>query len=417
MSKSDRPGWDSLWINVRLMTMAAQNDFGIIEDGAIAVQDGKIAWLGARSELPADTHATNVHDGHGDWLTPGLIDCHTHIIYAGNRSDEFEARQGGVSYAEISHRGGGIRASVRATRAASENELLVQSLPRLKALLAEGVTSIEIKSGYGLDLENEAKMLRAARRVGRELPLRVRTTFLGAHALPPEFEGRAEAYIRFLSEAVLPALHREGLVDAVDAFCESIGFSAEQTEIIFKAARTAGLPVKLHAEQLSDQSGAQLVARYQGLSADHLEYLSDAGVAAMASAGTVAVLLPGAFYFLRETRLPPIEKLREAAVPMAVSTDCNPGTSPLTSLLTTMNFACILFGLTPLEALQGVTLHAAKALGLADQIGTLEVDKQADFALWRIDRPADLAYGIGNNPCRGVVNGGRLRSPGDFEKP
>ena len=411
MSSNPQPEWDSLWVNVQLATLAGGQDFGEIHDGAIAVRHGQIAWLGRRNDLPAGHRAANEHDGQGCWLTPGLIDCHTHIVYAGNRSAEFEARLNGVSYTEIARQGGGILSTVRATRAATEDELFSASLPRVNDLLAEGVTTIEIKSGYGLDLVSEAKMLRVARRIGQELPLRVRTSFLGAHALPPEFSGQADAYIEMLCREMLPALVAEGLVDAVDAFCEKIGFTPAQTERVFKASQQAGLPVKLHAEQLSDQGGAQLVARYQGLSADHLEYLSAEGVSAMAGAGTVAVLLPGAFYFLRETRLPPIDALRSAGVPIAIATDCNPGTSPLTSLLSALNFSCTLFRLTPLEALRGVTINAARALGLDEEIGSLEVGKRADFALWKIDRPADLAYGIGHNPCHMVVNGGILRKP------
>jgi imidazolonepropionase len=350
-------------------------------------------------------------DGRSCWLTPGLIDCHTHIVYAGNRSDEFEARQNGVSYEEIARQGGGIMSTVRATRSASIEELFFNSLPRVKNLLAEGVTTIEIKSGYGLEINSEANMLRVARRIGRELPIRVRTTFLGAHALPPEFADQPDAYIDDICQNMLPVLTAEGLVDAVDVYCEKIGFSPIQTERVFKAAQQTGLPVKLHAEQLSDCGGAQLVARYKGLSADHLEYLSPEGIDAMANAGTAAVLLPGAFYFLRETKLPPVDALRSAGIPIAVSTDCNPGTSPLTSLLTALNFSCILFRLTPLEALLGVTSNAARALGLGDEIGSLEVGKQADFALWDIDRPADLAYGIGINSCRMVVKSGVVHNP------
>ena len=402
--------WDSLWTNVHLATMAPSDSYGEIRNAALAVQDGKIAWLGPLSSLPAGARANEQHDGAGGWVTPGLIDCHTHIVYAGNRSDEFEARLNGATYAEIARSGGGILSTVRATRAASEDELYRASVPRMKALLAEGVTSVEIKSGYGLELEAEAKMLRVARRFGHELPLTVRTTFLGAHALPPEYVARSDDYIDELCGRVLPTLAAQGLVDAVDAFCESIGFSPAQTERVFQTAQRLGLPVKLHAEQLSDQGGAQLVARYAGLSADHLEHLSADGIAAMARHGTVAVLLPGAFYFLRETRLPPVAALREAGVRMAVATDCNPGTSPLTSLLTAMNMACTLFRLTPHEALTGATINAAHALGRQASVGSLKVGKNADFALWEIERPADLAYSIGFNPCRRVVQSGRLRS-------
>jgi imidazolonepropionase len=396
--------WHSLFRNIHLATLAG-NGYGEIRHAALAVHDGHIAWLGPERELPPGFNADQVHDGGGCWITPGLVDCHTHIVYAGDRSDEFEARLNGTSYQDIAAKGGGILSTVRATRAASEEDLYRASLPRVQALMAEGVTTLEIKSGYGLDLETEARMLRVARRIGRELPVTVRTTFLGAHALPPEFAGRADDYIKELCERMLPALAAQGLVDAVDAFCETIGFTLVQTERVFNAAQRLGLPVKLHAEQISDQGGAQLVARFHGLSADHLEYLSPAGIKAMAQQDTVAVLLPGAFYYLRETKLPPVAALREAGVPMAIATDCNPGTSPLTSLLLTMNMACTLFRLTPQEALAGVTRNAARALGLQSSIGTLEVGKRADFALWQIERPAELAYKMGFNPCRGVVRG------------
>jgi imidazolonepropionase len=398
-----------LWTGVHLATMAEAGrsvGFGVLRDAALAVRDDRIVWLGPQVALPADLHAERQIEGTGAWITPGLIDCHTHIVYAGNRSDEFEARLHGATYAEIAQRGGGIVSTVRATRAANEEQLFSASLPRVRALLAEGVTTLEIKSGYGLDLESERKMLRVARRIGRELPVTVRTTFLGAHALPPEFAERADAYIDEVGERMLPALVREGLVDAVDAFCETIGFTPVQTERVFRAARGLGVAVKLHAEQLSDQSGAELVARYGGLSADHLEWLSASGIAAMAQAGTVAVLLPGAFYCLRETRVPPVGALRAANVPMAVATDCNPGTSPLTSLLLAMNMACTLFRLTPQEALAGATVHAARALGL-DDTGTLAVGQRADFVVWDIERPSDLCCAVGFNPCRSIVRAGR----------
>ena len=399
--------WDMVIHNVHLATM--EHGYGELLDAAIAVKDGRIAWFGPGDELPAS--GAVLHDGQGCWLTPGLIDCHTHIVHAGNRSDEFEARLNGASYEDISRAGGGIMSTVRATRAASDDELLRQSLPRVLALLAEGVTTLEIKSGYGLDADSEAKMLRVARRIGQELPVTVRTTFLGAHALPPEYAGQPDAYIELLCAQMLPRLAGDGLVDAVDAFCERIGFTPAQTETVFEAAQALGLPVKLHAEQLSDLGGAALVARYGGLSADHLEFLSDEGIAAMARHGTVAVLLPGAYYFLREVQQPPISDLRAAGVPMAVSTDCNPGTSPMTSLLLAMNMACTLWRLTPQEALAGATCHAARALGLQQETGSLAVGKRADFALWRIARPADLAYALGLNPCAGVVYGGVWRAP------
>ncbi|OON60519.1 imidazolonepropionase [Massilia sp. KIM] len=392
---------DLLFTNVRLATMT--EGYGELQDAALAVKDGRIAWLGPRAQAP---RAAREHDCGGAWMTPGLVDCHTHIVHAGNRSDEWEARLNGASYEDIARRGGGIMSTVRATRAASVEQLVEASLPRVRALLAEGVSTLEIKSGYGLELEAEARMLRAARRIGELLGVRVKTTFLGAHALPPEFAGRADDYVDELCQHMLPALAREGLVDAVDAFCERIGFTNAQTGRVFAAARALGLPVKLHAEQLSDQQGAALVARHGGLSADHLEYLTPEGVAAMAAAGTVAVLLPGAYYFLRESTPPPVAALREAGVPMAVSTDCNPGTSPMTSLLLAMNMACTLWRLTPQEALLGTTKHAARALGLQGEIGTLEAGKQADLALWDIARPADLAYAIGFNPCKAVFKAG-----------
>ena len=400
--------WDALWRNVHLATMTdGSTSYGEILNGALAVKNGQIVWLGAEKDIPAGAQATETHDGHGAWLSPGLIDCHSHIVYAGNRSNEFEARLNGVAYEAIARAGGGILSTVNATRAASFDELLAQSLPRVKRLLVEGVTTLEIKSGYGLDLETEAKMLRVARHIGNTLPVTVRTTFLGAHAVPLEYKGRADDYITYVCDVMLPALHAERLVDAVDAFCENIGFSAAQTERVFQAAAQLNLPVKLHAEQLSDQNGAALVARFNGLSADHLEYLSDAGISAMAANGTVAVLLPGAYYFLRETKLPPLQALREAGVPIAVSTDCNPGTSPMTSLLLAMNMACTMFKMTPQEAFAGTTVHAARALGLHDRVGRLVVGQMADFALWQIDRPADLAYAMGQNMCVGVVKAGQ----------
>jgi imidazolonepropionase len=400
--------WDTLWMNVHLATMVEAKGYGEIHDGAIAVRNGRISWLGKRSELPAHQSAVE-HDGKGYWLTPGLIDCHTHIVYAGSRSDEFEARLNGITYEDIARRGGGILSTVQATRSASEQDLYDASLPRVMSLLSEGVTTLEIKSGYGLDLNTERKMLHIARRIGKNLPVRVKTTFLGAHTLPPEYANQADDYIDMLCQQMLPILAAEGLIDAVDAFCEKIGFSTPQTERLFAKAQQLGLPIKLHAEQLSDQQGAELTAHYGGLSADHLEYLSINGITAMKQANTVAVLLPGAFYFLRETKQPPIQALREAGVPIAVATDCNPGTSPMTSLLLAMNMACTLFRLTPHEALAGTTIHAARALGIEHDVGSLTIGKLADFALWDIERPADLCYTMGAKPCCQVVNGGQLR--------
>ena len=382
--------------NIRLATFEGPG-YGEILGDALAWKDGKILWLGQLADAPPEVLELPRQDGGGAWLTPGLIDCHTHLVYAGSRADEFEARLNGESYADIARRGGGILSTVKATRAASEDELLEASLPRLDALLADGVTTVEIKSGYGLDLASERKMLRVARRLGQIRPVRVRTSFLGAHAVPPEFSGRADAYLDLVITEMLPSLHAEGLVDAVDAFCENIAFSAPQVERLFIAATALGLPVKIHAEQLSDQGGAALAARFHGLSADHLEWLSDEGIAAMAAAGTVAVILPGAFYTLRETRLPPIEALRRAGVPMAVSTDNNPGSSPLNSVLLAANLASTLFRLTPQEALTGLTRHAASALGLLD-CGRLAPGLRADLALWSIRRPAELVSNLGLRP-------------------
>ncbi len=401
--------WDAIWTNGRLATMADGGPYGAVESAAIAVAGGRIAWLGPTAELPGQPEALarERHDLAGRWVTPGLIDCHTHLVYGGDRAEEFELRLGGASYEEIARAGGGILSTVAATRAAEEETLFETAKPRLAALLSEGVTSVEIKSGYGLERDSELKQLRVARRLGEALPVTVRTTFLGAHALPPEYDGRADDYIEAIA-AMMPEVAASGLADAVDAFCETIAFSPEQTARVFEAARRSGLPVKLHADQLSDLDGAALVARHGGLSADHLEYTNEAGVKAMAEAGTVAVLLPGAFYVLRETRLPPIESFRAAGVPMALATDSNPGSAPVTSLLLMLNMGCTLFRLTPEEALAGVTRNAARALGLGETHGTLEPGKTADFAIWDIERPAELAYRIGFNPLAGVVKDGRL---------
>jgi imidazolonepropionase len=386
---------DVVWTNLHAATMSdGAQSYGEIRDAAIVVQSGRIAWIGPRRELPPAFRSLDTRDGKGGWMTPGLVDCHTHAVHAGSRSDEFEARLSGVTYEEIARRGGGILSTVRATRAATEPDLAAQSRARVERLMSGGVTTVEIKSGYGLSTESETKMLRVARRLGDELPVRVKTSFLGAHAVPPEFSGRADDYVALCIEEMLPAIVREGLADAVDAFCETIAFSPRQVEALFEAARAAGLAVKLHAEQLSDQGGAALVARYGGLSADHIEYLDEAGVAAMATAGTVGVLLPGAFYFLRETKVPPIAELRRHGVPMAVATDSNPGTSPMLSMTQAMNMACVLFRLTSQEALAGATINAARALGIAHETGSLEVGKAADMVLWDIARPADLSYAI-----------------------
>jgi imidazolonepropionase len=399
---------DRLWRNARLATLAAnQPGLGIVEDGAVACRDGLIVYAGPQRDAPAGLDVAQTIDCAGRWITPGLIDCHTHLVYAGDRAQEFEQRQNGVSYEQIARQGGGILSTVNATRAASEAELVASALARLDALIAEGVTTIEVKSGYGLSLEHERKMLQAARALGRAREITVLTTFLGAHALPPEFAGRADDYIREVCEVMLPALASAGLIDAVDAFFERIGFTRAQTERVFAAAAAAGLPVKLHAEQLSNSQGAQLAAGFQALSADHLEYLDASGVAAMAQAGTVAVLLPGAFYTLRETRLPPLDLLRELQVPMALATDNNPGTSPLTSLLLVMNLAATLFRMTVDECLIGVTRSAAQALGLAAQTGTLAPGKHCDLAIWNIERPAELVYYLGRNPLHARVWRGR----------
>lgn len=403
--------WDSIWINAHLATMEkSATAYGAIPDGAIGVEEGRITWIGPMANLPDEPEklATHVRDAHRRWITPGLIDCHTHLVYGGNRANEFELRLTGASYEEIARAGGGIRSTVAATRAASEAELLELAEPRIEALLSEGVTTLEIKSGYGLDTETEAKMLRVARQLGRQHSVNIRTTFLGAHALPEEFDGRADDYIQLVCNEMLPAIADEGLADAVDAFCEGIGFTPEQTRQVFEAARRHGLPVKLHADQLSDLDGAGLAAGFDALSADHLEYTSPAGVGAMAKAGTVAVLLPGAFYFLRETKLPPLQEFRDKGVPIAIATDSNPGSSPVLSLLLMLNMACTLFRMTPEESLAGVTRNAAQALGLGSSHGTLRVGKHADFALWDIAAPAELSYAIGANPCAGVVRDGAV---------
>jgi len=399
--------FDFVVTRAHLATMAGDLPYGAIRDGAIGVAGGRIGWIGAAKDLPGDWRAVRTIDAGGRWLTPGLVDCHTHLVYAGNRANEFEARLGGTTYAEIAQAGGGIAATVRATRAASIDDLVAQSRPRLAALAAEGVTTIEIKSGYGLDVANERKMLAAARAVAAEVGVDIRTTLLAAHALPPEFAGRPDDYVDFACRELIPAAARERLADAVDAFCEGIAFTPAQTRRVFETARAHGLPVKLHADQLSNTGGAALAAEFGALSADHLEYTNEAGVAAMARAGTVAVLLPGAFHVLRETQLPPVASLRAHGVPMAIATDCNPGTSPVVSLVLMMNFACTLFRLTPEEALAGATKNAARALGLGDR-GILAVGQRADFALWDVAEPAELSYMIGGNACAGVVRAGKV---------
>jgi imidazolonepropionase len=398
---------DRIWTGARLATMAdGKPGLGIVEKGLLAGRDGRIVYAGPQAEAPACT-APEVVDCEGRWITPGLVDCHTHIVYGGNRAHEFELRLAGASYEEIARAGGGIVSTMRATRAASEDELVASALSRVDALLREGVTTMEVKSGYGLDRPSEIKSLRAARRLGDKLPLSVSTTFLGAHALPPEAAGDKDAYIASVCEDMLPAVAAAGLADAVDAFCETIGFSPAQVARVFDKARALGLPVKLHAEQLSNQRGAELAARFGALSADHLEHVDESGVAALARSGVVAVLLPGAFYFVRETRKPPVEELRRQGVHIAIASDCNPGTSPLTSLLLAMNMGATLFRLTVDECLAGVTREAARALGRLGSVGTLEAGKSCDLAIWDIERPAELVYRMGFNPLHQRVWRGR----------
>lgn len=394
----------TLWQHCHVATMA-QGKYSIIEDAAMVTVGSLIEWIGPRSQVPTLDYA-QVHDLQGAWVTPGLIDCHTHTVFGGNRSGEFEQRLEGVSYAEIAAQGGGIASTVRAPRAASEDELFESSRKRLCSLLRDGVTTVEIKSGYGLDLASERKLLRVIRRLGDALPVSVRATCLAAHALPPEYKDRADDYIDHICTEMLPALAAEGLVDAVDAFCEYLAFSPEQVERVFKVARQLGLPVKLHAEQLSSLHGSSLAARYQALSADHLEFMTEDDAIAMAASDTVAVLLPGAFYFLRETQLPPMDALRRHGVKIAIASDLNPGTSPALSVRLMLNMACTLFRMTPEEALAGATQHAATALGMGDTHGSLEVGKVADFVAWQIDRPADLAYWLGGELDKRVVRHG-----------
>lgn len=392
---------DAVFLNANLATMREGAPYGAIEDGVVAIRNHLISWVGPRADWR--DNAREEHDARGAWITPGLIDCHTHLVYAGNRAHEFELRLKGATYEEIARAGGGILSTVKATRAASEDQLVEVAEKRLAQWQREGATVIEVKSGYGLDRDTELRMLRAARRL---TGLTVKATFLGAHALPEEYKGRADEYIDFVCGEVLPEAKRQGLVDAVDAFCERIAFTPQQTQRVFEAARALGLPVKLHADQLSDLGGAALAAEHRALSADHIEYSSEEGVSRMRGAGTVAVLLPGAFYFLKEKQLPPIGALRRHGVPIALATDHNPGSSPLSSPLLVLNMACTLFGLTPEEALAGMTRNAARALGMQKSHGTLEAGKRADLALWDIGSPAELAYALGANPCMKV-----FRSP------
>ncbi len=391
---------DRIWRNARLATMAGTSGLGVIDEGLIACGEGRILYAGAERDAPRDLEAPEAIDCMGRLITPGLIDCHTHLVYAGNRAHEFEQRLNGVSYETIAKRGGGIMSTVKETRLATDEQLLAESLPRLKALMNEGVTTVEIKSGYGLSFEHERKQLRVARELAHAhvRGMNVTTTLLAAHALPPEFAGRPDDYIDEICRVILPRLIGEGLVDAVDAFCENIGFTRDQVKRVFNAASVQGVRVKLHAEQLSDQNGAALAAAFRALSADHLEYANEKSILAMQEAGTVAVLLPGAFYFLREKQLPPLDLLRRQGVPMALATDHNPGTSPVTSLLLILNMAATLFRMTVDECLLGVTRHAAAALGMSDRVGTLEPGKQCDLAIWNVERPAELVYAIGANP-------------------
>lgn len=403
--------WDRLWVNARLVTMTTgQEEYGLVENGAIAATGASISWLGSTDDLPKDIrrNTPDVIDVKGQCVTPGFIDCHTHLVFGGNRAREFELRLKGATYEELLQAGGGILSTVNATRKASEKELLAAAKKRADALKREGVTTMEIKSGYGLDTETELKMLRVARRLGEEDPqLDVKTTFLGAHALPPEYASNRAAYIQLVADEMLSQVYLENLADAVDGFCETIAFSPEEIEQVLDRACELGLQLKLHADQLSDLNGAALAARYGALSADHLEYTSEAGIEALARAGTAAVLLPGAFYTLKETQLPPVDLLRRYRVPIAIATDANPGSSPVLSLLLMLNMACTLFSLTPEEALAGVTCNAARALGLLDDRGTLEVGKRADFVIWDIAHPSELAYMIGANPCAGIIKDGK----------
>lgn len=405
--------WDRVWVGADLATMDEAGGIGHVPDAALAIRGGRIAWVGTREQLQAISwSAPVVTEARGLWITPGLIECHTHLVYAGDRSNEFAARLRGATYEDIARAGGGIVSTMRATRAASEAELLAQSLPRARALVSEGVTTLEVKSGYGLDLASELKMLRVAQRLGAELGIDVIKTFLGAHALPPEFANRQDDYINHVCDDMLPAVTAEQLADAADVFCERIAFTREQTERVFERARNAGLKLRLHADQLSDGGGGELAARYGALSADHLEYASDVSLQLMARNGVIAGLLPGAFYFLRETRLPPIEKMRALGVQMAVSTDCNPGTSPIASILLAMNMACVLFRMTATEVLRGVTVNAARALGLSEDRGTLRAGMRADLAIWKLRHPEQLCAEVGaHRPVEIAVGRALARHP------
>jgi imidazolonepropionase len=404
--------WDQLWAGANIATMAGADPYGTIHDAAIAVRGDRIAWIGAAAEgrRLAQSKALPVNDARGQWITPGLIDCHTHVVYGGNRVAEFEQRLCGASYEDIARAGGGIQSTMRETRAATNDSLYESARRRLECLMADGVTTVEIKSGYGLELAAERRSLEVARQLGATLPLSVKTTFLGLHSLPPEFTGQRQRYVDAVSGPWLTALVAAGLVDAVDSFCEDIAFSVAETEQFLEAAKKLGIAAHVHAGQLSDMGAAEAAAKWGALSADHLEYVSPVGVRAMASAGTVAVLLPTAYFTLRQTTPPPVSLLRSAGVPFAVATDSNPGTSPCTSLLLALSMACTLFGLTPEEALAGATRNAARALGVLKDAGTLEVGKRADLAFWRIGQPAELCYGLGGKPCAAVMYGGKIRT-------
>jgi len=398
--------FDSIWVNGLIAT--CESGYGLIENAAVAVKNGKIAWVGPVSALSGqpDNIADRVYDFHGQCLTPGFIDCHTHVVYAGNRAHEFEMRLQGVSYEDIARNGGGIQSTVNATRAVSEDELFQQSVKRARALMQSGVTTLEIKSGYGLDVETELKILRVAKRIAETLPVTVSKTFLGAHTIPKEFRDNADDYVKLVCHEMIPQVVENNLAEAVDVFCENIAFNFQQTMHIFKTARLNGLGIKCHSEQLSDSGSAKLAAEFHAWSVDHLEHVSSAGIKAIAQSGTVAVLLPGAFYFLREKKVPPVDVLRQHKVPIAIASDCNPGTSPMMSLLMILNMACTLFRLTPEEALQGVTRHAAKALDMEKTHGTISIGKAADFAVWDVKHPAELAYYMGNNPLQQLVKNG-----------
>jgi imidazolonepropionase len=420
VQKNSSTEWDQIWIGANIATMAGGAvAYGNLKNAALAVKGERIAWIGSAAQGAEKAAALGVpvQDARGLWMTPGLIDCHTHLVYGGNRVEEFEKRLCGVSYEEIARGGGGIRSTVRATRAATNDELHASAATRAKRLMSEGVTTIEAKSGYGLDLNTERRLLEVARDLGKELPVSIKSTFLGLHALPPEFGANRQDFVEQVSGPWLESLAAAGLVDAVDAFCENIAFSTLEAAQLLRAAKRLGLPAHVHAGQLSDMGAAEMAAQYGALSADHLEYLSPAGARSLAAAGTVAVLLPTAYFTLRQTTPPPVDLLRGAGVALALASDCNPGSSPCTSILLVLNMACTLFGMTPEEALTGVTRHAAKALGALNEVGTLEVGKRADVAFWRVERPAELCYGLGANPCVNVLYRGQLRSPGALLQP